>query len=458
MADKLTKTGSLGWIALFLFLVTVAIRPSIAHAQPQGHPGGGHGGGGRQNMGFQPPDDGADNDPSLPPGTLSISIRNADDIPLAGVEVTLGILHSSVARGDSRDSKKGVSDENGTVTFADLEVGAAHSYKISSNVGPGTFELPNLQLSDKSGMSGVLHLYDVTEDMTQVRVFMGTHIEIMLKEDAFVIRQSCGMINLSKSAWLAEAEIPLPEKWKAFDTADDTATAALKVMPTAKGAVLKGTVPPGRSSVTFTFQVPLAGEESQAMLFNLFPNTLQTELVAEASKKMRLVAEGFQQPKFDKAPDGRSILTTTHGIQEPQIDHFKATISGLPTRGPGGIIAAILGGIAVAGAFAYRLARAGKTDLSEDSYLDLIDARETLLGEIAELERAHRRGTVGPKSYARLRALLTDALSRILVQLEQADRHRPVVAPPEPLPTAKPSAKKKKKKPAVTTGHEEAPQ
>ena len=455
--DRLRDSAGAGFSALLALLVlmigtSVTSRAFAQSGAPPGHGGGGHAGMGRQNPGFQPPDDGADNDPSVPTGTISISIRNADDIPLAGVEVTLGILHSSVARGDSRDQKKTTSDENGNATFSGLEVGQAHQYHVSSSVGPGTFELPSLQLTEKSGMSGVLHLYEVTEDLTQVRVFMGTHVEISLKEDAFVIRESCGMVNLSKSAWLAEAEVPLPATWKAFDTPDDTAQAALRVQPTAKGAVLRGTVPPGRSTVSFSYQVPLVGEDTQAMLVTLFPNTVQTELIVEASKKMRLVAEGFQAPKFDKAPDGRSILTTTHGIQEPMIDHFKATVSGLPTRGPGGVIAAVLASIAVAGAFAYRLFRAGKTDISEDSYLDLIDARETLLGEIAELERAHRAGTVGPKSHARLRMLLTDALSRILVQLERAQMHRIApVGPPAsesddspPPPPIKRKTKKKK--------------
>jgi hypothetical protein len=56
--------------------------------------------------------------------------------------------------------------------------------------------------------------------------------------------------------------------------------------------------------------------------------------------------------------------------------------------------------------------------LDPDARDDLLDAREALLSELVALERARKTGEVGPKTYARLRAALLDALARIVDMLD----------------------------------------
>ncbi len=402
-------------------------------------------------MGFEPPPDGAEADPSLAPGTIVISIRNADDVPLEGVDLVLGILHNSVAKGESRERKEARTDGTGSATFTDLGVGQAHQYHVTSTVGPGTFEVPPFQLTDKVGMRVVLHLYEVTEDVSRMRVAMRGTLSVSLKEDVMAVDVTYNIFNVSPSAWLADVEIPLPKGYRAFNTSEEM-SGALKVLPTEHGAVLRGTIPPGQSDVGFRFHVPLSGDEAQDVEFSLFPHTLQTQVAVEASKKMRLSVEGFPPAQFQHTQDGRSYLFATRSLQAGPIDHFKATIGGLPTRGPGSWIAVALAALAVGTAFGYRAIRVGRTDISEDAYQDLIEARETLIEEIKTLERAHLRGTVGPKTHARARTLLTDALARIMIQLESADATR---KPPQSSPKNPggpgPTPPTSKNKPKTTT-------
>ena len=374
-------------------------------------------------MGFEPLPDGAEADPSLPPGTIVVSMRNADDVPLEGVDLVLGILHNSVAKGETRERKQARTDGSGSATFTDLGVGQVHQYHVTSSVGPGTFEVSPFVLTDKAGMRVVLHLYEVTEDLSRLRVAMRGSLSVSLKEDVMAVDVTYNIFNVTPSAWLADVEIPLPKGYKAFNTSDE-GTGALKVLPTENGAVLRGTIPPGQSDVGFRYHVPLSGDEAQDVDFSLFPHTLQTQVAVEASKKMRLQVEGFPPAQFQHTQDGRSFLFATRSLQAGPLDHFKATIGGLPTRGPGGWIAVALAALAVGSAFAYRGVRLGRTDLSEDAYLDLVEARETLIEEITTLERAHAAGSLGPKTYARARSLLTEALARIMSQLERADETR----------------------------------
>jgi hypothetical protein len=392
-------------------------------ASPHGHMGGHGAMGGGRGLGFEPPADGAEADPSLAPGTLVVSVRNADDVPLADVDVALDVQHSSVARGDSFAHAQGRTDGSGNATFDGLQVGQGHSYRVSSSVGPGKFELEPFGMNDKSGMRAVLHLYEVTEDSKRVRVAMRSTISMSLKEDDIVVEQTYNIFNVSPAAWQADVEVTLPAGFKAFNTAEDQA-GPLKVLPTERGAVLRGTVAPGQSDVAFRYHVPLEGKEAQDLEIALFPGTLQTQVAVEASKKMRLTAEGFPLAQFTHTQDGRSFLYTTRGLQQGPLEHFRTTIGGLPTRGIGGYLAVVLALVAVVAAVLYRAARHGRTDISDEKYADLAEARDTLLEEIAELERAHASGVVGPKTYGRARTLLTDALARIMLQLEQADRAR----------------------------------
>jgi hypothetical protein len=61
---------------------------------------------------------------------------------------------------------------------------------------------------------------------------------------------------------------------------------------------------------------------------------------------------------------------------------------------------------------------------------DLREAQEALLDEMVALERAHRSGEVGPKTHARVRVSLLDALARIRLMLDAKPAAAPSAKPP----------------------------
>ena len=80
----------------------------------------------------------------------------------------------------------------------------------------------------------------------------------------------------------------------------------------------------------------------------------------------------------------------------------------------GWLIAAVVAG------FAYVQQRRSQKGPDDEMRADLIDAREALLREIVELERAHRSGEIGDKTFARLRNALVDALERLMTKIAEA--------------------------------------
>src|SRR5690606_27091019 len=91
-----------------------------------------------------------------------------------------------------------------------------------------------------------------------------------------------------------------------------------------------------------------------------------------------------------------------------------------PTPGPWRWIAVLLAAAALGGGVYYLRAGSSASTVSRrEQREDLLEAERTLLEEIANLERLHQQGEVGPKSYERLRVALLDALARIMSRLEE---------------------------------------
>ena len=121
-----------------------AFVPTIAIAQQPPNPQGGspHGGGKPRAQGqYEPPEDIVTPSEEIPAGTIVVRILDAEDKPVANTDVTLQILHQSVALGDTKESKQGTTNDDGFVQFDGLKVGTrrregARHDLVGSAIGP----------------------------------------------------------------------------------------------------------------------------------------------------------------------------------------------------------------------------------------------------------------------------------------------------------------------------------
>jgi hypothetical protein len=257
-------------------------------------------------------------------------------------------------------------------------------------------------------------------------------VYIQLRQDALEIEQLFQVFNLGPVAWIPHLSFELPEGYKAFnkpDTMEEMHFEEAKQNPisgdgTAKGAgvSLVGTVSPGRHDATFRYQVPLKQEERQTVRIELPPRMAAMRVIAEASKSMTLEVAGFPQAQRTQNRDGKKILLTEK--QGSRVDGglrtLEITLGGLPTPSSSRWVALGLAGVTVAGAVVHALRRRDDRELDDDSQRELLEARNALLDEFVELERARKRGDIGPKTYDRVRTALLDALARIVAMIEAA--------------------------------------
>ena len=382
---------------------------------------------------FNPPEDTVVEDGSLPPGTIVVTIKDAQDRPVPRMPITLGVLHSTVTKGDSSERQARDGDEGGAARFDGLAFGTGYTYRLATTRGAATFGHPPFGLSAKAGKRVTLHSYEVSANMDELPIAMQTAVYVSLREDAIQVEQLVTVYNLGPVAWVADAPIELPKGFKAFNKQDAADDARVDEVA-GTGAALRGTFPPGRRELDFRYQVPLDGDAKQTLHLRLPKRVAQVRVIAEASRSMALEVAGFKPAQRVDGRDGKHLLVTEHQAERAQggVGSLDITLSGLPTPGPGRWIAVVLAVIAFASGLLY-FGLSGSGLLDEDARQDLTEAREALLGELVALERARKSGEVGPKAYARVRTSLLDALARIVSMIdESAPRKKAAPATPKP--------------------------
>jgi hypothetical protein len=369
------------------------------------------------------PEDGAQPAPDLPPGTLVVALRDALEQPLADVSFDLAVLHQSIARGDTKERLTATTDAQGFASFTGLEFGTAHVYRIVAKRGEASFDTGDFNLSDKFGMRAFLHLYESTPDRNDAGILGRSNVSVTLKEDVLVFEYQVSYLNRSPLAWVADERMVMPSGFKAFNSPDGMSP---KLIPGDNIVMLQGTVPPGETQIAFRFQVPMETDGTQTVALPMLPNMAAIGLGMEASSKMTVSLDGF--PKSERRSDqsGKSFLMTKKQItpEDYVAGRFltapSLTVTGLPARPWASFLAAVLALATAGGGIFYLATRNKAPGLTKEGREDLIEARGVLLGEFVELERARAAGTIGPRTYERLRQAMLDALAGILEKLGAA--------------------------------------
>jgi hypothetical protein len=352
-----------------------------------------------------------------------VALRDALEQPLADVSFDLAILHQSIARGDSRERRTATTDADGLATFTGLEFGTAHVYRVVAKRGEASFDTGDFTLSDKFGIRAALHLYESSSDRDEVGILGRSNVSVTLKEDVLVFEYQVSYLNRSPLAWVANERMKMPAGFKAFNSPDGMSP---KLVPTDDAVLLQGTVPPGETQIAYRFHVPMETDGTQTVALPMLPNMAAVGLGMEASSKMTVSLEGF--PKAERRTDqsGKSFLMVKKQISPEDyvagrfLPAPSLTVTGLPSRPWASFLAAALALSTAAGGLLYLTSRKKAPGLTKEAREDLVEARTVLLAEFVELERARAAGTVGPRTYEKLKQAMLDALAGILEKLEGA--------------------------------------
>lgn len=363
---------------------------------------------------FEPKPDSSTEDDALPAGTIRVTLVDADEKPLAKHPLTLGIMETSVAKGDSRKRVARETGADGVTVFDQLETGSGFAYRVSAQRDGATFGAPPFQLSPKRGTNVTLHVYPVTRSIEQAMVVSQavTHVEV--KDDRIQVEQLFSVFNFGKVAWVPDNVIVrLPPEFTALNGSQTMGDQGIDPVEH-QGARLRGTFGPGQSDVEFRWQLPYSGDRDVNLEIGMVPHVAVARVMSPASKDMRLEVEEFPASVSRTDNRGQRMLITEKQLRRDDrpLSAVRVSIQNLPSPGPGRWIATGLAGVAVLlGIGAARRPRQAAQETSSAK-----KRRKALLAEIEELEAAHARGEVGPKAYARARRELVDAIAATLAE------------------------------------------
>ncbi|MDP9001325.1 MAG: hypothetical protein M3O46_14585, partial [Myxococcota bacterium] len=359
---------------------------------------------------FEPPDDREEADTTVPPGTIVVDLRNADDAPVTDETVTLGMLINSIAKGDSRKHVQAVTDERGRVVFSGLETVSNIAYRVSSGFQGGSFGASPFQLEQAKAMHVVLHVYPVTHDLQQALIVSEVTVAAEVRDDRIQMEEVLKFYNLGRTAWQPQGvRMSLPDGFKAFNT--QTSMSDQGADEADGAAVLHGTFPPGRHTVEFRWQLPWSGDTDFEFGVGLPPHVAIARALMPAAPNLKLTVSGFPPADLRHDAQGQRFLVVERQLrpEDPKLTELTIGIHGLPAAGPGRVIATLLAACAVVVGLVLSFYRR-----SSAAAADSATTRSLLLEEISQLESAHRAGEVGPKTYERTRKELVDALARTL--------------------------------------------
>jgi len=364
-------------------------------------------------------------DPALGAGIVEATIVDDKEKPLAGVTVTLDILKSSVAQGDSRSKATAVTDALGHVRFPSLQRGSGWVYKVLvTSVGSdpsvvANFSSQQFQLPFDHGLRVLMHKYPVTGSLDGL--LAGVEVAdtiIEVRDDVIEVQQIFDVVNASTTAWGLGAglTVSLPVGFKGLRTGE--AMGDYVVTPIeGVGARWTGSFAPGMTRVGYDFKIPYEGDANVDLSMILPPRVLAARVRVAARKGMTLHVEGFGDAHTEVAQNGEKYLTVikqaTPQNNQP-ISSLKVRIEGLPSQGPekwfafGGGLALVVAG------FFFALRPPAREQDKKALATALKRQQRAVLDEIVLLEKAHRAGDIGPQAYERERAKLVDQLADVL--------------------------------------------
>ncbi|HJK89776.1 MAG TPA: carboxypeptidase-like regulatory domain-containing protein, partial [Polyangiaceae bacterium LLY-WYZ-15_(1-7)] len=359
---------------------------------------------------------------SVPVGTIAIQVVDERGQGVPGASIRLGIMNAD----SSRDSRTAQTDAEGLFAFQDLPTGSGQSYRVNIPHQGATYSSTPFRLEpDRGHLVRVVRL-PVTRD---TRGLLQTIGQTMLEYRAgrVHITQQAQLANLGRETIVfgdEGLEVRLPRGFTAFQSGRVMSDQTL--VPDEEGFHLKGSLPPGRTTLTWAYDVPLDGTDvhlSMPMPFRTFRYVVMTD----HSEGMALRVEGMPDGEARES-NGRKFLVSQieRSPGDAPWDRLAITVEGIPGPGPlrwlavGGAIVLLIFGLLLAtrgGDQAGALARAREA------------RREELLEDAAEVERLFAANEIGPKFRTRRMEEIVAELASLLRLDEAASTSRETPPP-----------------------------
>jgi hypothetical protein len=345
-------------------------------------------------------------------GSIGILVRDPSGNALGGRKVILKRLRESIAEGNQSDELETTSNPEGHAGFVDQSTNSDYQYEVIVREGGAQYSSGAFRMDRQNGQLVVLNIFPTTPNIDDTFIASRALFVVEPRDDIFQIQVLYRLHNTNPVSWVPDDfRIHLPSKAKAFRAA--TSDGDLQLIEEGDAVRVKGTIGPGEHELSYSYQLDNPGEPTAHLQLPLPPHTVDAKIYVESSSQMGLSSPDLDAATETRGKNGQRALMALRDFLNANAtrpSELSATITGLPTRGSGPIVAAILA--ALLGGFGVYAARAAK-QTGPLAAEDRERARNLLLDELVALERAFRGDQIGPKTYEQTKRTLLEALVRI---------------------------------------------
>lgn len=358
-------------------------------------------------------------EPQLPPGSIGIIVRDGDRKPIAGQKLVLRVVKESIEQGNSESELETTTNEQGYAAFLQQPTTSHYRFEVIARSGGAKYSSGPFNLDERQGKLVTLHVYPTTENLSDVFLFSRALYVVQPRDDVFDVQGLFRFENTNPVTWIAkDLVVDLPPGAKAFRAGNPSGD--LRAIEEDSSMHIRGTFSPGQHELTFSYQLDNPGNPTAQLRLPVPPQMVDVKAILEASKTMTFSVAGLGAPKETRGQDGQRALMVVAdylGAGTPPPASLQATITGLPERGWGALVAAIIAGAIALLGVAFAVTH-DTTDAERLPEQDRNQARDLLLDELLLVERAFEQQQIGPKTYEQTRRQLVDALARLELAID----------------------------------------
>ncbi len=349
-------------------------------------------------------------DTLLPVGTIKVRVLDHLEQPVAGQEVRIGIMSGD----GSREEKKLISAADGYATFSGLEAGTNKAYRASIEHDGAKYAANPFRLPPRGGHHITIRRLPVTRDDRMLVLYVGA-ASVELKDDRIKVVQQARLLNIGRETYVFPDEgtlVTLPKGFIAFQT-QESMTDQRMTEESGKGARVKGSVPPGETTLMWGFDMPMEGTDA-TFAVDIPWRTFAYRVVSDAPDGLSLKVADMPEAQLH-TDQGRRFLVTSvqRKVGEEPFRRLEITLTGIPGPGPARWIAALLSLFAVIGGFVLAR-RPPERAASVEASADHAARKKALLARGKALEAERESNAIGPEYFAEQRKQLEEELAELL--------------------------------------------
>ncbi len=365
----------------------------------------------------------------LPPGTIKVRVEDRNRAPIPNRFVRIGVMNQNPGAGaPARSQHTADTDAQGIATFEGLPTGTTQAYRITVPHGVATLGSMPFRLPTDRGYAASARVLPLTSDMSKVFQLMH-RTRISLVEGRMRLTQQVQWVNLSNELFVfpeAGTFAALPKEATAFQPQASMTDQRVNYQPaeSAKpgGVRLRGSLPPGRTNMVWSFDVPIevpafslgtgALDLEIPVTFNTFLGRVEVQELAG----LGVTVDGMPNP--ERHPTAGGPVWVTEAPRKGKVDSTAPIVihlTGIPGPGPWRWLA-LFAAIPIA-AFGVAV---GKRKANAPSKADPTPTSPTpevadLVAQYHQLTALHAAGEIGPQ-------YLTTEQHRLRTQIAESIR------------------------------------